>query len=153
MNQADEVERIQHGRELAADSVPDKKESAIEHGDENAIETPRNYNVYSADGNSPLNSVSQSRGAPPLCPLLSYVEARLIPSCRPCRHAVDCRIVYSEARICSCTAKTSPQRSQKQPVLRVLTSRAGCFCFQRRRCSIATMSAIAPTSVPVMALE
>ena len=64
VNQADEVERIRHGRELAADSVPGKKESAIEHGDENAIETPRNYNVYSADGNSPLNSVSQSRGAP-----------------------------------------------------------------------------------------
>jgi hypothetical protein len=69
VNQADEVERIRHGRELAADSVPGKKESAIEHGDENAIETPRNYNVYSADGNSPLNSVSQSRGAPHFCRL------------------------------------------------------------------------------------
>jgi hypothetical protein len=61
---ADEVESIRHGRELAADSVPGKKESAIEHGDENAIEAPRNYNEFSVNGNNPLNSVSQSRGAP-----------------------------------------------------------------------------------------
>jgi hypothetical protein len=64
VNQADEVESIGHGRELAADSVPGKKESAIEHGDENAIEAPRNYNEFSANGNNPLNSVSQSKGAP-----------------------------------------------------------------------------------------
>jgi hypothetical protein len=64
VNQADEVESIGHGRELAADSVPGKKESAIEHGDENAIEAPRSYNEFSVNGNNPLNSVSQSRGAP-----------------------------------------------------------------------------------------
>jgi hypothetical protein len=64
VNQADEVERIRHRRELAADSVPGKKESAIEHGNENAIEAPRNYNEFSVNGNNPLNSVSQSRGAP-----------------------------------------------------------------------------------------
>ena len=64
MNQADEVESIGHGRELAADSIPGKKESAIEHGDENAIEAPRNYNEFSVNGNNPLNSGSQSRGAP-----------------------------------------------------------------------------------------
>src|ERR1700730_14113263 len=64
VNQADEVESIRHGRELAADSIPGKKESAIEHGDENAIEAPRNYNEVSVNGNNPLNSVSQSRGAP-----------------------------------------------------------------------------------------
>jgi hypothetical protein len=64
VNQADEVESIGHGRELAADSIPGKKESAIEHGDENAIEAPRNYNEFSLNGNNPLNSVSQSRGAP-----------------------------------------------------------------------------------------
>ena len=64
VNQADEIESIGHGRELAADSVPGKKESAIEHGDENAIEAPRNYNEFSVNGNNPLNSVSQSRGAP-----------------------------------------------------------------------------------------
>src|SRR6202035_3522962 len=64
VNQADEVESIGHGRELAADSIPGKKESAIEHGDENAIEAPRNYNEVSVNGNNPLNSVSQSRGAP-----------------------------------------------------------------------------------------
>jgi hypothetical protein len=34
VNQADEVESIGHGRELAPDSIPGKKESAIEHGDE-----------------------------------------------------------------------------------------------------------------------
>jgi hypothetical protein len=63
VKQADEVESIGHGRELAADSVPGKKESAIEHGDENAIEAPRNYNEFSVNGNNPLNSVSQSWGA------------------------------------------------------------------------------------------
>ena len=68
VNQADEVESIGHGRELAADSVPSKKESAIEHGDENAIEAPRNYNEFSANGNNPLNSVSQSKGAPQNAP-------------------------------------------------------------------------------------
>jgi hypothetical protein len=63
VNQADEVESIGHGRELAADSIPGKKESAIEHADENAIEAPPNYNEFSVNGNNPLNSVSQSRGA------------------------------------------------------------------------------------------
>ena len=63
VNQADEVESIGHGRELAADSIPGKKESAIEHGDENAIEAPPNYNEFSVNGNEPLKSVSQSRGA------------------------------------------------------------------------------------------
>ena len=63
MNQADEVESIGHGRELAADSIPGEKESAIEHGDENAIEAPPNYNESSVNGNEPLKSVSQSRGA------------------------------------------------------------------------------------------
>jgi hypothetical protein len=66
VNQADAIESIRHGRELAADRVPGKKESAIEHGDENAIEAPRNYNEFSATGNTPLNSVSQSKGAPHL---------------------------------------------------------------------------------------
>jgi hypothetical protein len=32
----------------------------------------------------------RGKGRQPLYPLLSYVEARLIPSCRPCRHAVGC---------------------------------------------------------------
>jgi hypothetical protein len=74
VNQADDVESIGHGRELAADSVPSKKESAIEHGDENAIEAPRNYNEFSANGNNPLNSVSQSKGAlqHPFSPLGSF---------------------------------------------------------------------------------
>jgi hypothetical protein len=76
VNQADEVESIRHGRELAADSIPGKKESAIEHGDENAIEAPPNYNEVSVNGNNPLNSVSQSRGAlqQPLCPCFLDVE-------------------------------------------------------------------------------
>jgi hypothetical protein len=52
-----------HGRELAADSIPSKKESAIEHGDENAIEAPPDYDEFSVNGNEPLKSVSQSRGA------------------------------------------------------------------------------------------
>jgi hypothetical protein len=63
MNQADEVEIIGHGRELAADSVRGEEESAIEHGLENASEAPRHYNDFSANGNDPLNSVSQPRGA------------------------------------------------------------------------------------------
>src|ERR1700688_4873031 len=70
VNQADEVESIGHGRELAPDNIPGKKESAIEHGDENAIEALPNYNEVSVNGNNPLNSVSQSRGAPqPATPL------------------------------------------------------------------------------------
>jgi hypothetical protein len=43
--------------------VPGKKESAIEHSLENAIEAPRDYNEFSANGNNPLKPVSQSRGA------------------------------------------------------------------------------------------
>jgi hypothetical protein len=64
MNHADEIEIIRHGRELAAHGVPGKKKSAIAHGHENAMEASRNYNDFSANGNYPLNSVSQSRGAP-----------------------------------------------------------------------------------------
>jgi hypothetical protein len=89
VNQADEVESIGHGRELTADSVPGKKESAIEHGDENAIEAPRNYNEFSVNGNKPLNSVSQSRGAlqnralgP--APLLAYLSPHGLSPLRGC---------------------------------------------------------------------
>jgi hypothetical protein len=64
MNHADEIEIIRHGRELAAHGVPGKKKSAIAHGHENAMEASRDYNDFSANGNNPLNSVSQSRGAP-----------------------------------------------------------------------------------------
>jgi hypothetical protein len=78
VNQADEVESIGHGRELTADSVPGKKESAIEHGDENAIEAPRNYNEFSVNGNKPLNSVSQSRGALQVAVPLPHCSLALI---------------------------------------------------------------------------
>jgi len=64
MNHADEIEIIRHGRELAAHSVPGKKKSAIAHGHENATKASRAYNDFSANGNNPLKSVSQSRGAP-----------------------------------------------------------------------------------------
>ena len=80
MNQADEVESIGHGRELAADSIPGKKESAIEHGDENAIEAPRNYNEFSVNGNNPLNSVSQSRGAPQIATPTAFAQPPVAPA-------------------------------------------------------------------------
>ena len=64
MNHADEIEIIRHGRELAAHGVPGKKKSAIAHGHENATKASRAYNDFSANGNNPLKSVSQSRGAP-----------------------------------------------------------------------------------------
>jgi hypothetical protein len=67
VNQADEVESIGHGRELAADSVPGKKESAIEPGDENAIEAPRNDNEFSVNGNNPL-TLCLSPGVHPKLP-------------------------------------------------------------------------------------
>ena len=82
VNQADKVERIRHGRELTADSVQGKKESAIEHRDENAIEAPRYYNDFSANGNNPLNSVSQPKGAlhtsSPTSFLTSFLEGVLV---------------------------------------------------------------------------
>ena len=64
MNHADEVEIIRHRRELAPHGVPGNKESTIAHAHENAIEASRDYNDFSANGNNPLKSVSQSRGAP-----------------------------------------------------------------------------------------
>jgi len=63
VNQTDEVEFIRHSRQLAADSVQGKEKSAVGHGFETAIEAPRRYNDFSANGNNPLNSVSQSKGA------------------------------------------------------------------------------------------
>jgi hypothetical protein len=74
MNQTDKVEVIRHGRELAAHGVPAKKESTIAHGHENAIEASRDYNDFSANGNNPLNSVSQSKGAPHRVLSLRYVS-------------------------------------------------------------------------------
>jgi len=64
MDQANEIEIIRHGRQLATNRVRGQEESAIEHGIENAAEAPRTYNGFSANGNNPLNAVSQSRGAP-----------------------------------------------------------------------------------------
>src|SRR5215469_1911274 len=87
MNHADEIEIIRHGRELAAHGVPGKKKSAIAHGHENAMEASCNYNNFSANGNYPLNSVSQSRGAPQnppsrraLTPALRVYERNLLRS-------------------------------------------------------------------------
>jgi len=64
MDQANEIELIGHRRQLAANGMRGKKKSTIAHGHENAMEASRNYNDFSANGNYPLNSVSQSRGAP-----------------------------------------------------------------------------------------
>lgn len=58
------MEIIRHGRELATDCVQSEKESAIGHGPENKAEQPRTYDDFSTNGNDPLNTVSQSRGAP-----------------------------------------------------------------------------------------
>lgn len=63
MNQAEEIEIIRHGCQLAADSAQGEEESAIEHGPENAIEAPRRYIDFLANGNNPLSFVSQPRGA------------------------------------------------------------------------------------------
>jgi hypothetical protein len=63
MDQANEIEIIRHGRQLAANCVQGQKESVIGHGYENAAEGSRDYNRLSANGNNPLNSLSQSRGA------------------------------------------------------------------------------------------
>jgi hypothetical protein len=64
MNQADEIEIIRHGRELATNHVRAEEECAVEHEHENAIQAPRVYNGFSSNGNNPLKAVSQSRGAP-----------------------------------------------------------------------------------------
>jgi hypothetical protein len=64
VDQADEIEIIRHGRQLATDCMQSEEESAIEHSLENAIEAPRDYNDFSVNGNNPLKPVSQSRGAP-----------------------------------------------------------------------------------------
>jgi hypothetical protein len=63
MDQANQIEIIRHGRQLPTDRVQREKESAIEHEAENATEAPRAYNDFAANGNSPLNAVSHSRGA------------------------------------------------------------------------------------------
>jgi len=64
MDQANEIEIIGHGRQLAANCVQSQKESVIGHAYENAAVGPCDYNQLSTNGNSPLNSLSQSRGAP-----------------------------------------------------------------------------------------
>jgi hypothetical protein len=46
----------------------------MEDGDENAIEAPPNYNELSVNGDNPLNSVSQSRGAPQIVPPIPIVS-------------------------------------------------------------------------------
>jgi transposase-like protein len=60
-----DAERIRHGRKLATDCVQSEEESAIGHGPENAAEAPRAYNAFSANGNNPLNAVSQSSNGHP----------------------------------------------------------------------------------------
>jgi len=63
MDQANEIKLIRHGRELAADCVQRKKESAIKHRPENAAKVPRAYNDFSANGNNPLSFVSHCKGS------------------------------------------------------------------------------------------
>ena len=87
MDQADEIEIIRHGRKLATDCVQSEEESAIGHGPENAAEAPRAYNDFPANGNNPLNPVSQSRGAPHYCSSFSLqsslpLRQRILPLVR-----------------------------------------------------------------------
>src|SRR5207253_428027 len=63
VNQPDEVKTIRSRRELAADGLQGEKESAVEHGLENAVEAPRTYKGFSANCRPSLNSVSQPKGA------------------------------------------------------------------------------------------
>ena len=63
VNQTDQEQIMRHGRELTADSSQCQKKSTIQHVGENATEAPCCYNEFSANGNNPLNSVSQPRGA------------------------------------------------------------------------------------------
>jgi hypothetical protein len=55
MDQANEIEVIRHGRQLATNCVRGQEEFAIEHGIENAAEAPHAYNGFSANGNTPLS--------------------------------------------------------------------------------------------------
>src|SRR5204862_8296505 len=76
MDQANEIKLIRHGRELAADCVRRKKESAIKHRPENAAKLPRAYNHFSANGNNPLSVVSQCKGSLQLSPTSAYGEGQ-----------------------------------------------------------------------------
>jgi hypothetical protein len=54
VNQADEIEIIRHGREMAANSVQSKEECAVGHEHENAIQAPCANNGFSVNGYNPL---------------------------------------------------------------------------------------------------
>jgi hypothetical protein len=73
-----------------------KKESAIEHGDENAIEAPRNYNEFSVNGNN-LNSVSHFKGAPQNCPFPPETEEQGKTERNSCRVTFSfCRTINAK---------------------------------------------------------
>lgn len=64
MDQANEIKLIRHRRQVAAHCMRGDEESAIAHELENAMEASREYNDFSANRNSPLNSVSHVKSAP-----------------------------------------------------------------------------------------
>ena len=79
MNHADEVEIIRHRRELALHSVPGKKQSAIAHGHENAIEASRDYNDFQRTVTTPLTlclspGVHPKSHPHPGCPMASVQQ-------------------------------------------------------------------------------
>jgi hypothetical protein len=87
MNQADEVESIRHGRELAADSVRGKKESTIEHGHEDAIEGPATTMSFQRTARTPLN-LCLSPGVHSTQNITGRVNTS--PRCRPLAFVLAC---------------------------------------------------------------
>src|SRR5438034_2224110 len=65
VNQTDQIEMVRHGRELAANSLPGEKESAIQHV--TMLRSNRKgYNRFSGNGKCVLSPVSHRRGSPQL---------------------------------------------------------------------------------------
>jgi len=127
MNHAEEIEIIRHGRELTAHSVPGKKQSAIAHGHDNAIEASRDYNDFSANGNNPLNSVSQSKGAPqldsPRCSVVARPEADPLPFST----AAYLRVTFAKAH-------SSEDRAESRNIFSEVNLRCSAAMMARQLC-------------------
>ena len=67
VDQTDEIEIIRHARQLAANSLQGKKESALKHENENELEAPCTRSNFQRLVNSVLTYCLSSGDNPKLC--------------------------------------------------------------------------------------
>src|ERR1700693_4916959 len=77
VNQTDQIKRVRHGRRMAANSLPGKKETPVRHVTMLRLKGI-GYNLCLANGNCVFSSVSHRRGSPHVPRLIEFISGYVV---------------------------------------------------------------------------